>query len=208
MTWQINMHYIFSSRTFWTPDQLKRHVISTEHKSSKFDVQLGDSLEDKLDFFDIEASLRMSFLCGLISVGGSGAYLRDHRTSSHVSRATLKYQAMTRFEQLSMYHLNRSNIQYPEVFGDSKATHVVVGELLFITSRVCGRGNVFVVCVCVCVSVLSVWAITFEPVDIETSFLVWCYILTISRSSLSIKVIGQGQGHLMENASFTTWTSV
>ena len=30
----------------------------------------------------------------------------------------------------------------------------------FITSRVCGRGNVFVVmCVCVC---LSVWAITFE----------------------------------------------
>ena len=66
------------------------------------------------------------------------------------------------------------------------------------SSRVCGRGNVFVVsvCVCVCQSVsvcmcvcLSVWAITFEPVDIETSFLVWWYILTISRSQLSIKVI-------------------
>ena len=39
----------------------------------------------------------------------------------------------------------------------------------FITSRVCGRGNVFVVSVCVCVCVR---AITFEPVDIETSFLV------------------------------------
>ena len=64
-------------------------------------------------------------------------------------------------------------------------------------------------CVCVCVSVcLSIWAITFEPADIETSFLVWCYILTISRSSLSIKVIGQGKGHLMENANFATWTSV
>ena len=35
-----------------------------------------------------------------------------------------------------------------------------------------------------------VWVITFEPDDIETSFLVWCYILTISRLSLSIKVIG------------------
>ena len=44
-------------------------------------------------------------------------------------------------------------------------------------------------CVCVCVC-LSVRAITFEPVDTETSFLVWCYILTTSRSSLSIKVIG------------------
>ena len=49
-------------------------------------------------------------------------------------------------------------------------------------------GNVFGhVCLSVC---LSVQAITFEPLDIETSFLVCRYILTISRSSLSIKVIG------------------
>ena len=47
------------------------------------------------------------------------------------------------------------------------------------------------VCLCVCVSVcLSVQAITFEALYIETSFLVCRYILTISRSSLSIKVIG------------------
>ena len=61
-------------------------------------------------------------------------------------------------------------------------------------------GNVFghvcvCVCVCVCVSVyvsvfLSVQAITFEALDIETLFLVCRYILTISRSGLSIKVIG------------------
>ena len=42
-----------------------------------------------------------------------------------------------------------------------------------------------------CLSVfLSVQAITIEPLDIETSFLVCRYILTISRSSFSIKVIG------------------
>ena len=47
------------------------------------------------------------------------------------------------------------------------------------------------VCPCVCVSVcLSVQTITFEPLHIGTSFLAWRYILTISRSSLSIKVIG------------------
>ena len=49
------------------------------------------------------------------------------------------------------------------------------------------------VCVCVCVWLslcVSVRAITFEQIDIETSFLVWCYILTISRSNLSIKFIG------------------
>ena len=37
---------------------------------------------------------------------------------------------------------------------------------------------------------LSVQAITFECLDLGTSFLAWWYILTISRSSLSIKVIG------------------
>ena len=46
------------------------------------------------------------------------------------------------------------------------------------------------VCVSVCLSVfLSVQAITFQPLNIETSFLVCRYILPISRSSLSIKVI-------------------
>ena len=55
-------------------------------------------------------------------------------------------------------------------------------------------GDVFGhVCLSVCLSVsvfLSVQAITFELLDIETSFLVCRYILIISRSSLSIKVIG------------------
>ena len=70
-------------------------------------------------------------------------------------------------------------------------------------------GNVFgYVCLSVCVSVfLSVQAITFELLDIETSFLVCRYILTISRSSLSIKVIsrslGQSQDHIRKNDSFT-----
>ena len=47
------------------------------------------------------------------------------------------------------------------------------------------EGNVFILSVCV-----SVWAITFKFLTIETSFLVCWYILTISRSSLSTKAIG------------------
>ena len=64
-------------------------------------------------------------------------------------------------------------------------------------------GNVFGhVCLSVCVF-LSVQAITFEPLDIETSFLVCRYILTISRSSLSIKVIGSRSRSYEKNDSFT-----
>ena len=50
-------------------------------------------------------------------------------------------------------------------------------------------GNVFGhVCLCVCFFVCSGY--NFLTLDIETSFLVCRYILTISRSRLSIKVIG------------------
>ena len=60
------------------------------------------------------------------------------------------------------------------------------------------------VSVCVYLSVfLSVQAITFEPLDIETSLLVCIYILTISRSSLSIKVIGSRSRSYEKKMSFT-----
>ena len=60
------------------------------------------------------------------------------------------------------------------------------------------------VCLSVCLSVfLSVQAITFEPLDIETSFLVCRYILKISRLHLSIKVIGPRSRSYEKNHKFT-----
>ena len=50
---------------------------------------------------------------------------------------------------------------------------------------------------------ISVQAITFEPLHIETSFLVYRYIFTISRSSLSIKVIGSRSRSYGKNYNFT-----
>ena len=62
-------------------------------------------------------------------------------------------------------------------------------------------GHVFGhVCLSMC---LSVQAITFEPLDIGTSFLVCRYILTISRSSLSNKVIGSRLRSYEKNDNFT-----
>ena len=75
--------------------------------------------------------------------------------------------------------------------------YYILSSLKIITARV--RGEVMFsyclcvclsVCLCVCLSVcVSVWAMTFECLDIETSFLVWWYILTISRSSLDTKFV-------------------
>ena len=65
-------------------------------------------------------------------------------------------------------------------------------------------GNVFSR---VCLSVfLSVQAITFELLHIETSLLVCRHILIISRSSLSIKVIGSRSRSHEKKMSFTYFT--
>ena len=77
-----------------------------------------------------------------------------------------------------------------------------------VTSRVCGRGIVYV-CVCVFVPVcVSVWAIIFEPVDTETSVLVWWYILTYLGQVQVKRSLGQCQGPVLKNVYLTTWTSV
>ena len=49
----------------------------------------------------------------------------------------------------------------------------------------------------------SVQAITFEPLHLETSFLLCRYILTISRPGLSIKVIGPRSMSYEKNDNFT-----
>ena len=68
-------------------------------------------------------------------------------------------------------------------------SHVCLSVCLSVCVSVCLSVCVSV-CVCVCLSVfLSVQAIPFEALNIETLFLVCRYTLTISRSSLSIKVI-------------------
>ena len=60
------------------------------------------------------------------------------------------------------------------------------------------------VCLSVCQSVwISVQAITFEPLHIETSFLVYRYIFTISRLSLNIKVIGSMSRSYEKKYNFT-----
>ena len=87
--------------------------------------------------------------------------------------------------------LHKCAYHIPIVFKHCYHPRMRVGNVF---GRVCPCVRVSVcpsVCLCVCVSVcLSVQTITFEPLHIGTSFLVWRYILTISRSSLSIKVIG------------------
>lgn len=87
----------------------------------------SDSLSSKSSLLDVSASLKASFLVGLVEVGGSAMFMHDTKSSNQQSRVTMHYSETTRFEQLTMTQLG--NITYPQVFQQKNATHVVTAVL-------------------------------------------------------------------------------
>ena len=89
------------------------------------EVLAEDSIHAKTSSLDIDAHLKLSFLGGLVKVGGAAKFLDDKRTSGRQARVTLRHTSTSRFEHLSMEQL--ANIQHPQVLDTTQATHVVSG---------------------------------------------------------------------------------
>uniref|UniRef100_A0A8C1FAP8 SPRY-associated domain-containing protein n=1 Tax=Cyprinus carpio carpio TaxID=630221 RepID=A0A8C1FAP8_CYPCA len=87
----------------------------------------SDSLSSKSSLLDVNASLKASFLGGLVEVGGSAKYLHDTKTSNQQSRVTMFYRETSRFEQLTITQLGQ--VTYPQVFERKTATHVITAVL-------------------------------------------------------------------------------
>ena len=58
--------------TLWNEEVLKKSTTSWPQTASDFEVIAEDSIEDKVFNLDIDASLKLSFLGGLVNVEGSG----------------------------------------------------------------------------------------------------------------------------------------
>ncbi|KAJ4921709.1 hypothetical protein JOQ06_011210 [Pogonophryne albipinna] len=115
--------------TLWDSDDLEKDTRERPKPSSDFEMVASESIEDKSSALEVEASLKASFLCGLVEVEGSAKYLNDSKTSKNQARVTLKYKTTTKFHELSMKHLGRGNVKHPYVFDKGIATHVVTGIL-------------------------------------------------------------------------------
>ncbi|XP_044075660.1 verrucotoxin subunit beta-like [Siniperca chuatsi] len=115
--------------TLWDRDDLANHVVEKIQNYNDFDIVASESISEKSSALNIEVSLKASFLFGLVHVSGSAKYLHNSKTSKNQARVTLKYEATTKFQELSMDHLGRGNVKYPDVFDNRIATHVVTGIL-------------------------------------------------------------------------------
>ncbi|CAL8347501.1 unnamed protein product [Merluccius merluccius] len=114
--------------TLWDREALEKEVDERSQPNSNFEIVASDSIEDK-SCLNVDASLKASFLCGLVKVEGSAKYLSDCKISRNQARVTLKYKTTTKYQQLSMNHIGRGNVKHSYVFESGLATHVVTGIL-------------------------------------------------------------------------------
>nr|BAV10435.1 sftoxin alpha-subunit [Siganus fuscescens]BAV13028.1 sftoxin alpha-subunit [Siganus fuscescens] len=114
--------------TLWEKEDLEGNTLDSPQPSSVFQISASDSVDEKANLLDVEASLKASFLGGLIEVGGSAKYLNDTKKFKSQSRVTLQYKATTNFKQL-MTNLGGKHVEYSEKLANLQATHVVIGIL-------------------------------------------------------------------------------
>ncbi|XP_044035352.1 stonustoxin subunit alpha-like [Siniperca chuatsi] len=115
--------------TLFDETTLQKNTAESSQHSSEFEITSSDSIESKSSLLDVEASLKASFLSGLVEVGGSAKYLNDTKKFKNQSRVTFEYKATTKFKQFSVTDLETMNTQQIDVIEKGLATHVVTGIL-------------------------------------------------------------------------------
>ncbi|KAK2892493.1 hypothetical protein Q8A67_012481 [Cirrhinus molitorella] len=113
--------------TLWDKKSLREDLDIRPKLLTDLKFSSSDSLSSKFRLLDVSASLKVSFLGGLVEVGGSAKYLRETKSSNQQSRVTMHYSETARFEQLTMTQLGQ--ITYPQMFDQKTATHVVTAVL-------------------------------------------------------------------------------
>uniref|UniRef100_A0A3Q3WFE9 SPRY-associated domain-containing protein n=1 Tax=Mola mola TaxID=94237 RepID=A0A3Q3WFE9_MOLML len=129
MLYDVRKDELIPGLMLWDENTLTKNTVVSEQNSSESEISASDTIGSKSSLLDVDASLKASFLCGLMSVEGSANYLNDNKKFKNQSRVTLQYKATTNFKQLSMTHLDTMDIQQKEVIEKGSATHVVTGIL-------------------------------------------------------------------------------
>ncbi|XP_076134769.1 stonustoxin subunit beta-like [Alosa pseudoharengus] len=108
----------------WRNEDIKSKTIINPQPETRFQVAVSEILSEKTSLLDVSASLKASFIGGLVQVGGSAKYLNKKTSSARQCSVTLKYHLTTEFKELLIREL-----ETPSDLDKTDATHVVVGVL-------------------------------------------------------------------------------
>lgn len=103
-------------------------VSSVDNPTSELEFTSNDTYEEKFSKLKLNADLGASFLCGMISVGGSGRYLTETRSSNRTRRVACIYNITTVREKLNLTAFTNPSLKSYlnlDVIQSGAGTHVV-----------------------------------------------------------------------------------
>lgn len=117
-----NVLPFISGISLWSNEDIIKHTRVSKQNKTSYSVKASETISDKTNMLDVSASVKASFLCGLVAVEGSAKYLEQNTSSSSQCRVTLKYSETTVHKELNIAELKVLNSEVDK----TDATHVVV----------------------------------------------------------------------------------
>ncbi|CAF3894501.1 unnamed protein product [Rotaria sp. Silwood1] len=102
-------------------------ISTTDCASSDFYVDENLSQKDTLNKLNIEGSMKLSLMAGLVKVDGSAKYLNQTKTDSQTVRVTLMFNVKTKQQHLQVSMADLYNYFIPDALENPNATHCITG---------------------------------------------------------------------------------
>lgn len=130
------MFHISSGYTLWDENDLDIKAIRNDG-TPLYSVNASNNLSEKLKVLDVDVSVQLSILSGLIKFDASVEYKEENRSSSQECSVQVRCLYKTAYKEMGMKQL--MNIRYPDVARtghNNSATH-------FVTKIQYGAGAIF-----------------------------------------------------------------
>eukprot|EP00091_Calanus_sinicus_P008510 TRINITY_DN2061_c0_g1_i3.p1 TRINITY_DN2061_c0_g1~~TRINITY_DN2061_c0_g1_i3.p1 ORF type:complete len:555 (-),score=118.33 TRINITY_DN2061_c0_g1_i3:234-1826(-) len=111
----------FPESSLWTRENINAHLIKRNGGQTKLDYRSDQRTKDKTDHMDIEASLEMDFMSGMVHVEGGAGYLDDKVSSEYEVNVELTYEAKKGTHRVEKYLAK----DYEYECANEQYTHIV-----------------------------------------------------------------------------------
>jgi hypothetical protein len=119
----------FLNNSLLTKDFPQSLIDTKDQASTKFKYDYSNTHESKFRNLDVNPELKLSILCGMVSLEGSGKYLTENKENHKSVRGDLIYEITTKYQRLVLSNINEEFISRDSIdsLGLTGATHVVTG---------------------------------------------------------------------------------
>ena len=125
MLYDYRRHHLVTGPALWESDIQTKISSSRISPESKYEVFPSGNVEEMAKVFGIDSNLRLSLMTGLVNPYGIGKFIIDGDPSkkNNLVRIILKYETISRFEELSMDQAKTE--PHRDLSSEMTATHFV-----------------------------------------------------------------------------------